>query len=66
MKRIVRKSEKAIPQCWLADAERSFVELWRMIEEGQLPYTKAEVCRFIGCSLRWAEQIVAGAARHSP
>ena len=42
-----------------ADAGPRFVELWRMIEEGQLPYTKAELCRLVGVSLRWAEAIVA-------
>jgi len=42
-----------------ANAGPRFVELWRRIEEGKFPYTKAELCRLVGVSLRWAEVIVA-------
>jgi hypothetical protein len=66
MKQIVRESKKRIWRKLSADAGASFTELWRRTEEGQLPDTKTEICRFIGCSLRWAEEIVAEAARRSP
>jgi hypothetical protein len=48
-----------------ADARPFFIELWRRIGEKQIPNirTKAEACRLIGCSLRWAELIVSGGAR---
>jgi hypothetical protein len=59
-------TKKGIWQNGSADAGRSFVELWRRIEEGQFPYTKAELCRLIGCSLRWAEEFVARTGRQSP
>jgi hypothetical protein len=66
VKRIVHKSENGIrphsQQLW-ADTERSLVKLWRMIEKGQLQYTKAELCRLVGVSLRWAEAIVATESR---
>jgi hypothetical protein len=50
-----------------ADAQPFFVELWKRIEEGRISYihTKTEACRLIGCSLRWAEKIVAGTAKGS-
>ena len=50
-----------------ADAQPFFVELWKRIEEGRISYihTKTEACRLIGCSLRWAEKIVAGTAKSS-
>jgi hypothetical protein len=62
MKQIGRKSKNGIrphSQHLWADAERLFVEYWPKIEEGQSPYTKAELCRLVGVSLRWAEAIVA-------
>lgn len=62
MKRIVRKSKKPIPY-QLADTNRSLVEIWRRIEEGQFPYTKVEVCRLAEVSPRWVEAIVAAARR---
>jgi hypothetical protein len=45
------------------ELQKYFVELWRRIEEGSLPgiHTKAEACDLIGCSVRWAEAIVARA-----
>jgi len=62
MKRIVRKPKSGIrphSQQLRADAERLVVELWQMIEKGQLPYAKAELCGLLGVSLRWAEHVVA-------
>jgi hypothetical protein len=62
MKRTDHKSKNGIrphTQHLCADAGRSFVELWRRIEEGKFPYTKAELCRLAGVSLRWVEAIVA-------
>jgi hypothetical protein len=62
MKRIDRKSKNGIrphsQHSWM-DAGRSLAELWRMIEKRQLPYTKAEVCRLLRISFRWAEHVVA-------
>jgi hypothetical protein len=48
-----------------ADVRPFFVELWERIEKGSMPevHTKAEACRRIGCSLRWAERIIADTAR---
>jgi hypothetical protein len=48
-----------------ADVRPFFVELWRRIENKQIADipTKTEACRLIGCSVRWAERIVAGTAR---
>jgi hypothetical protein len=66
MKRIDRKSKNGIrphSQHLWSDAERLFVELWPQIEGGQSSYTKAEVCRLAGVSLRWVEAIVAAARR---
>src|SRR4029077_3737551 len=50
-----------------ADARPFFVELWKRIEAGRISYihTKTEACRLIGCSLRWAEKIVAGTTKSS-
>ena len=50
-----------------ADARPFFVELWKRIEAGRISYihTKTEACRLIGCSLRWAEKIVADTANGS-
>jgi hypothetical protein len=44
-----------------------FVELFRRIKKHQVPgvRTKTEACRIIGCTLRWAEAIIAGTARGS-
>jgi hypothetical protein len=59
-----RSAHNYLSKFW-ADAEPFFVELWRRIEEGSIPHvrTKTEACRLIGCSLRWAEMIVAGTAK---
>ena len=52
---------------YLADFQPFFLELWKRIEARSIPNipTKREACRLIGCSLRWAEEIVAGTA-HDP
>ena len=52
---------------YLADFHPFFFELWKRIKDGRIPNirTKTEACRRIGCSLRWAEEIVAGTA-HDP
>jgi hypothetical protein len=51
---------------WL-DARPFFVELWRRVETHRFPgiRTKTEACRQIGCSLRWAEMIIADTAKDS-
>jgi hypothetical protein len=68
MKRTDHKSKNGIrphsQQLW-ADTERSLVEFWRMIEEGQFPYTKTALCRLLKISRRWVERVVARAARRS-
>jgi hypothetical protein len=52
---------------FLIDARPIFVELWRRIKEGIIPETptKRAACLAIGCTLRWAEAIVAGTATDS-
>lgn len=59
---ICRGAHNYLSKFW-ADAQPFFVELWRRIEEGSIVRTKTEACRLIGCSLRWAEMIVAGTAK---
>ena len=70
MNNFVRKSKNGIrqhSQHLSTDTERSLVEIWRRIEEGKFPCTKAEVCRLLEISVRWAEHVVARAAtRQSP
>jgi hypothetical protein len=46
-----------------ADARPFFVELWARIETKNFPHSKSEACDRIGCSMRWAQKIVAGTAR---
>ena len=50
-----------------ADSQPFFAELWRRVETHRFPgiRTKTELCGQIGCSLRWAEMIVAGTAKDS-
>ena len=64
--RFCRGADGLYTHFW-ADAQPFFVELWKRIEEGRISYihTKTEACRLIGCSLRWAEKIVAGTAKSS-
>lgn len=52
---------------YLTELRPFFIELWHRIEARSIPNirTKTEACRLIGCSLRWAEEIVAGTA-HDP
>jgi hypothetical protein len=45
-----------------ADARPFFQELWRRIEAGNLRMSKSEVCRRIGCTRQWANEIVSGRA----
>lgn len=49
------------------DARPFFVELWDRIERKKIPEvpTKTAACKEIGCTLRWAEAIVAGTAKDS-
>jgi hypothetical protein len=51
---------------WI-DERPLFVEVFRRVENHLIPNvrTKADACRLIGCSVRWAEMIVAGTARDS-
>jgi len=52
---------------FLIDARPFFVELWWRIEARRIAgiRTKTEACRHIGCSLRWAEMVIAGTAKDS-
>jgi len=50
------------------DMQPFFVELWREIENLELPEihnSKTQACQIIGCSMRWAQKIVAGTAEDS-
>jgi hypothetical protein len=51
---------------WI-DERPLFVEVFRRVENDLIPNvrTKADACRLIGCSVRWAEMIVAGTAKDS-
>jgi hypothetical protein len=51
---------------WI-DAQPFFQEVFRRVENHLIPgvRTKADACRQIGCSVRWAEMIVAGTAKES-
>jgi hypothetical protein len=51
-----------------ADARPFFVELWKRIENHEMPEvqnSKTEACKRIGCSIRWAQMIVRGTAKDS-
>jgi hypothetical protein len=51
-----------------ADARPFFVELWKRIENHEMPEienSKTEACKAIGCSIRWAQMIVRGTAKDS-
>jgi hypothetical protein len=50
---------------YLVDSRPFFQELWQRIEDGRISLTKTQVCKSIGCSLRWAEKIIDGSARDS-
>jgi hypothetical protein len=62
-----RKASGYFKSHFLIEARPFFRELWRRIEAHQIPgvWTKTEACRRIRCSLRWAEEIVAGTAKDS-
>jgi hypothetical protein len=72
MKIVIRKSVRCFRPRKRGSVVRTnvrpaLVELWKRIDEGRSGYihTKAEACRLTGCSLRWAEKIVAGTANGS-
>jgi hypothetical protein len=50
---------------YLAHSRPFFQEVWQRIENGRIALTKTEACKSIGCSLRWAERIIAGTATDS-
>jgi hypothetical protein len=50
---------------YLSHSRPFFQELWKRIEDGRISLTKTEACKSIGCSLRWAERIIAGTASDS-
>jgi hypothetical protein len=50
---------------YLAHSRPFFQEVWQRIEDGRISLTKTEACKSIGCSLRWAERIIAGTATDS-
>jgi hypothetical protein len=58
--------ENVLRRRWI-DERPLFVEVFRRVENHLIPNvrTKADACRLIGCTTRWAEMIVGGFAKDS-
>jgi hypothetical protein len=63
--RICSGSFRHIKKYFWVDCEDFFREMWLRIEEKRFPEapTKRAACELVGCSMRWAELIVAGTAK---
>jgi hypothetical protein len=60
--RVCRNGHKPWIKC-----AKYFREAFKRAKQGRIPgaRTQAEVCRLIGCSIRWAQMVIAGTAADS-
>jgi hypothetical protein len=60
--RVCRNKHKPWIKC-----AKCFREAFKRAKQGRIPgaRTQAEVCRLIGCSIRWAQMVIAGTAADS-